>query len=294
MARATVERGIHHQVEGEANGANAGFSPLTDDPLDLRPAPLEAHSYRHGRGARGQRGAIQADLWLQRRDAGGESSRSLQGECPAACLPLKAIWILHPDEQLPSTVHGPSAAGQRDLCRARLEPDDLVRQWVFSRRLLAFAVLMMLSHSALLPSRKKQPALGLLRPELGRHCRTCQLDSVGHRDRLLGVRRVPFPLFSRFLSSCGGSQLLPHRLAALHCQDCAALAVGGQGAVDGERRVDVVEASPSLARSRSGHDSSRAPAPGRFWTALPFTFATVRASMKASKDANAGVKQCVV
>ncbi|GAA5981363.1 hypothetical protein JCM11641_005295 [Rhodosporidiobolus odoratus] len=28
----------------------------------------------------------------------------------------------------------------------------------------------------------------------------------------------------------------------------------------------------------------------RFWTALPFTFATVRASMKASKDANAGVK----
>ncbi|KAJ8293919.1 Hexosaminidase D [Rhodotorula toruloides] len=28
----------------------------------------------------------------------------------------------------------------------------------------------------------------------------------------------------------------------------------------------------------------------RFWTALPFTFATVRASMKASKEANAGVK----
>ncbi|GAA6003694.1 hypothetical protein JCM10207_003550 [Rhodosporidiobolus poonsookiae] len=28
----------------------------------------------------------------------------------------------------------------------------------------------------------------------------------------------------------------------------------------------------------------------RFWTALPFTFATVRASMKASKDQNAGVK----
>jgi len=31
----------------------------------------------------------------------------------------------------------------------------------------------------------------------------------------------------------------------------------------------------------------------RFWTALPFTFATVRASMKASKEPNAGVKQCV-
>ncbi|KAL7343763.1 hypothetical protein BJY59DRAFT_144991 [Rhodotorula toruloides] len=27
----------------------------------------------------------------------------------------------------------------------------------------------------------------------------------------------------------------------------------------------------------------------RFWTALPFAFATVRASMKASKEANAGV-----
>lgn len=60
------------------------------------------------------------------------------------------------------------------------------------------------------------------------------------------------PAFSTFSMRelTSKTQLRPHRLATLYGQDRTALTAGGQGAVDGERRMDLVEVSSTLSLAR--------------------------------------------